>query len=151
MNRRTSSLRRALAAGVAGFCAAAAPLAAQTDQDTGRALYEANCAACHGADLAGQPDWRTPGPDGILPAPPHDETGHTWHHGDGMLSAYVLDGASAVLGPAASGFASGMPAFAGQLTKTEVTAILDYIKSTWPPHIREVQATRTQAETMKDQ
>ncbi|MDO8276710.1 MAG: hypothetical protein Q7T63_01135 [Burkholderiaceae bacterium] len=24
--------------------------------------------------------WRSPGADGRTPAPPHDETGHTWHH-----------------------------------------------------------------------
>lgn len=36
----------------------------------GEALYAEACAACHGAQLEGQPDWRTRGPDGRLPAPP---------------------------------------------------------------------------------
>ena len=55
------------------------------DLDRGQALYADSCAACHGANLEGQPDWRVPGADGILPAPPHDETGHTWHHDNQLL------------------------------------------------------------------
>ena len=46
----------------------------------GAQIYAAACASCHGADLEGQPNWRFRNADGRLPAPPHDETGHTWHH-----------------------------------------------------------------------
>src|SRR5688500_20019378 len=52
----------------------------------GHALYGAHCAKCHGKNLEGQPNWRTPLPSGRLPAPPHDKTGHTWHHADDALS-----------------------------------------------------------------
>ena len=44
----------------------------------GRILYKEHCASCHGAKLEGQPNWRRIGKDGLLPAPPHDATGHTW-------------------------------------------------------------------------
>ncbi|MEQ3629875.1 MAG: c-type cytochrome, partial [Sulfitobacter sp.] len=84
------------------------------DIDAGRTLYAETCAACHGANLEGQPDWRTPDEDGILPAPPHDATGHTWHHDNALLFEYTKRGGSAAL--AARGiddFASGMPAFEG--------------------------------------
>ena len=57
-----------------------------SDAKAGRALYEQHCAACHGANLEGQPDWRSPDESGLYPAPPHDETGHTWHHDDAMLT-----------------------------------------------------------------
>ena len=60
---------------------------AQTRNDdavAGQVLYQENCASCHGANLEGEPDWRSPKEDGRLPAPPHDETGHTWHHGEGL-------------------------------------------------------------------
>ena len=30
----------------------------------GKTVYASYCAACHGAQLEGQPDWRRPGPDG---------------------------------------------------------------------------------------
>ena len=43
----------------------------------GQKVYAAQCAACHGARLEGQPNWRVRGPDGRLPAPPHDASGHT--------------------------------------------------------------------------
>ena len=43
----------------------------------GQRVYVAHCAACHGAQLESQPNWRERGPDGRLPAPPHDASGHT--------------------------------------------------------------------------
>jgi len=48
----------------------------------GQQVYAARCASCHGANLEGQPNWQQELPTGGLPAPPHDETGHTWHHND---------------------------------------------------------------------
>ena len=37
------------------------------DIGNGQALYKEHCASCHGAKLEGQPNWRQPGSDGILP------------------------------------------------------------------------------------
>ncbi|MFD1912618.1 MULTISPECIES: c-type cytochrome [Paracoccaceae] len=51
----------------------------------GQQLYADNCASCHGASLEGQPDWRRRLDTGRMPAPPHDDSGHTWHHSDRML------------------------------------------------------------------
>jgi mono/diheme cytochrome c family protein len=51
----------------------------------GQSLYADSCASCHGANLEGQPNWQSPNADGVLPAPPHDRTGHTWHHDDELL------------------------------------------------------------------
>lgn len=62
----------------------------------GRELYAANCASCHGANLEGHPDWMKRLPSGRLPAPPHDETGHTWHHSDKQLSTIVKFGLGAI-------------------------------------------------------
>lgn len=42
-------------------------------------------------------------------------------------------------------FTSGMPGFGSVLAKSEIEAILDYIKSTWPAHIRDAQAQRSNA------
>ena len=129
----------ALAATLASWAQA---VAAEEGMD-GAALYQQNCASCHGAELQGQPDWRSPGPDGRLPAPPHDATGHTWHHGDDILFRITRDGTAAVVG---GGYASDMPGFGDALTDAEIRAILDYIKSTWPERERAYQRERTQQE-----
>jgi mono/diheme cytochrome c family protein len=112
---------------------------------SGRALYVEHCAACHGVDLEGQPDWRSPDANGLYPAPPHDETGHTWHHDDEMLIDYITRGGQAVLDDMGVTFTSGMPGFGSVLEESGIEAILDYIKSTWPAHIRDAQAERTSA------
>lgn len=122
--------------------ALAQPPAAQT----GAALYGEHCAACHGAQLEGAPDWQRRGPDGLFPAPPHDETGHTWHHGDGFLFAYTKHGGQAVLDDLGVAFESGMPGFDGILRDAEIEAILTFIRSTWPPEARAFQAARTAQE-----
>jgi mono/diheme cytochrome c family protein len=112
----------------------------------GKSLYAENCAACHGADLEGQPDWRSPGPDGRLPAPPHDETGHTWHHPDRVLFDYTKLGGEAMMAQQGIAFDSGMPGFGDRLTDAQIRTILAYIRSTWPEEIRQAQAERTKAD-----
>jgi mono/diheme cytochrome c family protein len=103
----------------------------------GREFYAAQCASCHGADLEGQPDWQRRSPDGLLPAPPHDESGHTWHHPDAVLFELTKYGPAAFAG---EGYVSAMQAFEGILTDQEIIAVLAFIKSTWPPEIRARQA-----------
>ena len=110
--------------------------------DEGRAIYEVHCAACHGAELEGQPDWRSPLPSGRLPAPPHDASGHTWHHADDVLFRIVKEGTAAIVG---GGYESDMPGFGEVLSDAEIRAVLDYIKSTWPERERSYQESVSQA------
>ncbi|MCK0166678.1 cytochrome c [Jannaschia sp. S6380] len=119
------------------------------DLSAGEALYIENCAACHGANLEGQDDWQSPGEDGRLPAPPHDETGHTWHHGDQVLFEYTKLGGRKLMAAQGMEFDSGMPGFGDQLSDQEIWNILGYIQSTWPERVQEMQATRTEGETRK--
>lgn len=109
----------------------------------GRVLYDANCASCHGRNLEGQPDWRSPGPDGRFPAPPHDATGHTWHHSDADLIAYITLGGQEALGRMGVSFDSGMPGFGDVLSAQEIAEILHYLKSHWPERERHYQAERS--------
>jgi mono/diheme cytochrome c family protein len=99
----------------------------------GRQVYDAHCAACHGAKLEGQPNWRERRPDGLLPAPPHDAGGHTWHHPDQQLFDITKRGTAAIAGP---GYRTEMREFGSLLSDAEIWAVLAYIKSTWPPDIR---------------
>jgi mono/diheme cytochrome c family protein len=131
---------------VACVAAVGGGAAVARDRDLGRELYGQHCAACHGANLEGAPDWQRPGPDGRFPAPPHDESGHTWHHGDRMLLEYTRLGGQAFLDARGIRFASGMPAFGDILEDAEIEAILGFIRSTWPAEIRAFQAQRTAAE-----
>lgn len=113
------------------------------DLANGQALYAEQCAACHGANLEGQPEWRTPDENGVLPAPPHDQTGHTWHHDNQLLFEYSkLGGAAALEARGVTGFASGMPGFGETLTDEEIWDILAYIRSTWPKRVQDIQAAR---------
>jgi mono/diheme cytochrome c family protein len=96
----------------------------------GGKLYVQHCAVCHGAKLEGQPDWRVRLPNGRLPAPPHDESGHTWHHSDDVLFGITKHG----LVPgryAPAGYESDMPPFEGKLSDEEIRAVLAYIKAHW--------------------
>ena len=116
------------------------------DLERGRELYDTNCASCHGLNLEGQSDWQSANEDGTYPAPPHDETGHTWHHGDTMLLDYIRRGGQAVLDDMGVDFTSGMPGFGDELTADDIEAVLDYIKSTWPDRIRAAQSDRSRLE-----
>lgn len=105
----------------------------------GRQLYAENCASCHGANLEGQADWKRRLDNGRMPAPPHDETGHTWHHSDQDLFTITKNGVEAVV----PGYESDMPAFEGTLDDAQIRAVLAYIKSTWPERQRTFQAKVT--------
>jgi S-disulfanyl-L-cysteine oxidoreductase SoxD len=100
----------------------------------GAQVYAAQCAACHGARLEGQPDWRTRNAQGLLPAPPHDATGHTWHHDDALLVRITKLGVARAAG--LQGYASAMPAYEQMLSDGEIIAVLSWIKSQWPADVR---------------
>ncbi len=103
----------------------------------GKNVYGENCADCHGKNLEGQPNWRVRTADGPLPPPPHDVTGHTWHHPDQILLEITARGGQAT---APAGFISGMPAFGEILSDDEILAVLAFIKTKWPMDVRKRQA-----------
>ena len=98
----------------------------------GEVLYTQYCAKCHGANLQGSPDWKKSLPDGSLPPPPHDSSGHTWHHSDEVLLGIIADGGDPV-------YNSKMPAFKEKLDEDEMIAVLEFIKSKWGREEREYQ------------
>lgn len=112
--------------------------AAQVAQ--GQALYERYCASCHGAKLEGQPEWRKRKADGRLPAPPHDDSGHTWHHAEEQLLRIMKNGLKPPDAP--EGYASDMPAFAGTLSDGELVAVLSFIESRWSARVIEARRER---------
>ena len=131
MNRRAR-----LAAGAAMTGAVAAATVAtglvvlpRVERAAGEAVYQAHCATCHGLNLKGATIWQERLPNGRWPPPPHDATGHTWHHDDDLLFNVVKHGPQAILG---ADYQTDMPAFGQALSDRQIVAVLSYIKSTWP-------------------
>jgi mono/diheme cytochrome c family protein len=96
----------------------------------GRQLYAQNCASCHGANGEGQfPDFPLlPDETGRFGAPPHNGYGHTSHHPDDWLIAYVRDGGISLRNPE---LYYPMPAFGDQLSDEQIAQIIAYIKTIW--------------------
>lgn len=160
--RRTVALVAAVAASAAALFALASwlvaldpggapPLAERADAAalaSGKTLYDAHCAACHGKVLEGEPNWRDKKPSGRMPAPPHDDSGHTWHHPDTVLFGITKEGL--VPGKyAPPGYQSDMPGFGGALSDDEIWAVLAYIASRWSPRVRAHQAQITREQTAR--
>jgi len=95
--------------------------------ERGAALYEANCRSCHGG--------ATGGALRDVP-PPHNASGHTWHHQDCLLTEITLNGFE---DPSAPADRPKMPAFKGRLSDEEVAAILAYMKTWWTEEQRQWQ------------
>ncbi len=103
----------------------------------GDKVYKRFCSFCHGANLEGQPNWRVRKPNGRLPAPPHDKTGHTWHHADDLLFGLTKFGLVPPYAP--PNYQSDMPAWENTLKDEDIWAVLAYIKSRWPAETRQSQ------------
>jgi len=99
----------------------------------GQAIYQASCASCHGNNLEGQANWQKRNSDGMMPAPPHDVSGHTWHHASELLFKMTKFGPAKMIG---NGYKSDMPAFENVLSDEQTIAVLSYIKSKWPVDVQ---------------
>ena len=113
------------------FSPAAVPTAMPVGPPPGQQTFATVCAACHGVGGEGQPDWHIRKADGTLPAPPLNGTGHTWHHADGLLYRIVSKGGELWEDPSLPNLKSGMPGFEMQLSREEIIAVLEYVKSLW--------------------
>ena len=89
----------------------------------GAALYQRECAACHGINGEGQKDWKIARPDGSFPAPPHDSSGHTWHHPDSELLEIMREGGIIYMSD------SQMPGFGDSMSEEELHDILVFLKT----------------------
>ena len=87
----------------------------------GQNIYSENCASCHGINLEGQKNWQNRDDEGYLPAPPHDETGHTWHHSDEYLFQMTKYGIEKIIGKK---YLNNMPVYENILTDREIVSAL---------------------------
>lgn len=94
----------------------------------GKALYAAQCAACHQANGAGVP--------GVFPPLANSE----WVQGEPRILANILlHGINGELEVAGQKYQGMMPAFP-QLSDTELAEIATYIRSTWNNQTEAIQA-----------
>lgn len=102
----------------------------------GQAIYLQHCAACHGPEGRGQFPEAPLEPDatGRIGAPPHNESGHSWHHSDALLIRYVTEGGFSDL----TRFYL-MPAFGEVLSDEQILLVIAYIKSMWTDEQRASQ------------
>jgi len=98
----------------------------------GKVIYLANCAACHGVNLQGNPNWRSgTDKDGQRLPPPLNGTGHTWHHSPEPLFQIIKYGLK-IYDENYEGKMVGNE----NLTNKEIYSLLEYIKSVWPEELR---------------
>lgn len=109
--------------------------------EAGAVIYDQYCAACHQSDLSGDRDWKKPNTDGSLRSPPHDSSGHTWHHSDQLLLALIRDGSGLEESP--------MPAYGETLTDHEIASVVEFFKSTWGVEERSFQWQVTWSEQQR--
>ena len=95
--------------------------------DKGKAVFNTNCAICHGIDAAGTPDWRKPMADGRYPPPPLNGSAHGWHHNLESLRRQINQGGSK--------YGGWMPASGESLTAEQVDAVIAYFQSFWSDQI----------------
>ena len=100
--------------------------------DLGKLVYKNNCASCHGVNLEGQERWREPDAAGYMPAQPHDESGHTWHHSDEYLFLMTKYGLEEIIGQE---YPNNMPAYKDILSDEDILDSMSFITSTWSREI----------------
>ncbi|MCA9915956.1 MAG: cytochrome c [Anaerolineae bacterium] len=108
--------------------------------NTGQTIYNLQCSTCHGINGEGQfPDAPLEKDiTGRYGAPPHNETGHTWHHDDDLIIRIIKEGG---MGDPVNFYV--MPALGSVLSDTEIEAVIAYIKTMWTSEQQDIQRERT--------
>ena len=95
--------------------------------ERGAEVFRQNCAACHGANAEGAPNWQKPGPDGKYPAPPLNGTAHAWHHPIASLKDTIRNGTARLGG--------SMPPWKEKLSEADIEAAIAWFQSHWPDEL----------------
>lgn len=140
------SLHKIFAAGIFGLAAIWISLPAHANHPVdinnadvvaaGKAVFEKNCAKCHGKNLGGP---ETPDYSRLVPPRLDAIKGHASHHSDQYFYDQIANGTRDKSGKLVS---DGMPAFEPKLKPSEIWAALSYIKSRWPTAVYRRQHQR---------
>jgi mono/diheme cytochrome c family protein len=121
------------------------PVLDPTQVARGREVYLQHCTRCHGGNAEGAPHWQQPDAHGDMPAPPHNDTGHTWRHSDAQLAEIIRNG---LRDPFNKTPELTMPPFKGPLTNTQIADVIVYFKSLWSAEHRAFQEEQNQRPAM---
>ena len=88
-------------------------------------LYQELCAACHGPEAQGHPDWSNPK---VVAAPPLNGTGNAWKRSKQEMIAIIKKGANR------HGTAV-MPGWSGRLSESDIDDIINWYQALWPPDV----------------
>ncbi len=105
----------------------------------GGALFQQDCAQCHGPQAQGHPDWRTPSHGLFTAAPPLNGTGNDWKRSRQQLIDTIKNGARLSDGTPV------MPAWKDRLNDGQIADIMAWFQSLWPPEVYD-KWSRQQAE-----
>lgn len=108
-------------------CSDSGPERWYTDEQVqiGEAVFQAECAVCHGDQAEGADDWQRRDDDGYFPAPPLNGTAHAWHHPKDELRMIIRDGRN------------NMPGFTDRLDDAEIDAAIAWFQSHWSDDVYE--------------
>lgn len=93
----------------------------------GGALFRQHCAACHGNNAEGAPNWQQRDAAGKFPPPPLNGTAHTWHHPARVLMDVIKNGTQRIGG--------NMPPWKDKLTDEQIRDIIAWFQAKWPDTI----------------
>jgi mono/diheme cytochrome c family protein len=98
----------------------------------GAALFEQNCAQCHGPQAQGHPDWQTPSSGEFSAAPPLNGSGNDWKRTRAELAATVRNGVRRKTDKV-----DVMPSWKGRLSDRDIEDMVNWMQSLWPAEVYE--------------
>ena len=95
--------------------------------DSGKMIFQQNCASCHGQNAESIPNWKQTDANGNYPPPPLNGSAHAWHHDLPLLQRTVREGGQKLGGL--------MPPFEKILNSRQIDSAIAYFQSKWADDI----------------
>ena len=106
--------------GAAGTAASSAPSSQTASASDGAKIFDTNCSSCHGANGQGIP--------GAIPP----LAGNPVATGDAAKAIHIVKyGLTGTITVAGKTFNGQMPAWSGNLSNSDIAAVLTYVRSSW--------------------
>lgn len=99
----------------------------QTQYESGKTIFQKNCAACHKQNAEGTTEWKKADANGNYPPPPLNGSAHAWHHPLSVLRTVIRDGGGS--------YGGLMPAWKGTLSEEEMLSTIAFFQSYWSDDI----------------